>query len=101
MDSNHIEYLSNVIHYLNHSMKCLSYKFICIYNEYICCDIMFVNVRYTSLKIQNCYNLIINQRKHNVDITKEFQWLSIVKGNENRFILENDNMQQKRIHKYV
>ena len=97
MDSNHIEYLSNVIHYLNH----LSYKFICIYNEYICCDIMFVNIRYTSLNIQNCYNLIINQRKHNVDITKEFQWLSIVKGNENRFILENDNMQQKRIHKYV
>ena len=83
MDSNHIEYLSNVIHYL------------------IRCDIMFVNIRYTSLNIQNCYNLIINQRKHNVDITKEFQWLSIVKGNENRFILENDNMQQKRIHKYV
>ena len=97
MDSNHIEYLSNVIHYLDN----LSYKAICIYNAYICCDIMFVNIRYTSLNIQNCYNLIINQRKHNVDITKEFQWLSIVKGNENRFILENDNMQQKRIHKYV
>lgn len=92
MDSNHIEYLSNVIHYLNNSVNC---------SKYICCDIMFVNIRYTSLNIQNCYNLIINQRKHNVDITKEFQWLSIVKGNENRFILENDNMQQKRIHKYV
>ena len=87
MDSNYIEYLGNVIRY--------------IYNAYVCCHIMFVNIKYTSQKIQNSYNLIIHQRKHNVDITKEFQWLSIVKGNENRFILENDNMQQKRIHKYV